>query len=795
MTRTKKVFTKAIVMVLVLAVASLCFVWRVNAAVTGGYLVSGGSLNNVAVNTLEEAFDKVNNAPTGNYQITVKGNDTATGNRATLETDRKVVLSSEGSNNYTLTSSQTDLGHILVKGTLEIKNLTLDGDGIGGGLHVEGGTVVIREGTKITNCFNGGYGAITLRDNAHLTMEGGVVSDSKTDDVSASGGGVDINNSTFIMNGGAIQNNDSLFGGGVDVSYYGKFIMNGGTIEDNRANYSGGFGGGIHVFYTGYFEMNGGVIQNNESIASNGNGLAGGIYVGGGSHVSGSPTDTPKFVMKGGTIKGNRSYMGGGIASYLKGDIQLLGGSIVENEATYGGGVFMGRCHEDNDITLKVEGNIIKDNMASDTGGGMYLYRPYFTVGITIGSSSAQETVIEGNVASVTGGGMYLAGKDSANTLNIPIENTLLKDNVTTTGDGAGIYINNYVNATISNSKVTGNQAQAGKGGGIYIHEDAVLAVDEDSEFKENTAYTEGGAIFTNSYDYQSPADITKYQNVTIDATTKFKDNRADGLYNPPSNKDDFTNLNFVSVSNAQTHILNNYDVNYLFGTRIVQKTVTYLANGGDGGPYTVTVNEGATHEVLPQDVTGITRQEHVFTGWNTQSDGSGDAYSKADPIVVNNDITLYAQWEQAKLPNTLTYKVTYLANGGLGGPHSVMVNENTTHDVLALNTTGISREGYTFTGWNTQANGSGTAYSVAESFVVNSDITLYAQWKKESVKEQPNPPKEPTPTTPDNPSTPNHPNTPTTSDSTTGLFFLSMLFCGSLCVLIAFQKKKQIKK
>ena len=45
----------------------------------------------------------------------------------------------------------------------------------------------------------------------------------------------------------------------------------------------------------------------------------------------------------------------------------------------------------------------------------------------------------------------------------------------------------------------------------------------------------------------------------------------------------------------------------------------------------------------------------------------------------------------------------------------------------IAANT--FSRDGYTFTGWNTQADGTGTAYAAGETISLSEDTTLYAQW------------------------------------------------------------------
>lgn len=46
-------------------------------------------------------------------------------------------------------------------------------------------------------------------------------------------------------------------------------------------------------------------------------------------------------------------------------------------------------------------------------------------------------------------------------------------------------------------------------------------------------------------------------------------------------------------------------------------------------------------------------------------------------------------------------------------------------------NTTQVTREGYTFTGWNTAADGSGTSYAAGERVTLLGDVTLYAQWTR----------------------------------------------------------------
>ena len=75
--------------------------------------------------------------------------------------------------------------------------------------------------------------------------------------------------------------------------------------------------------------------------------------------------------------------------------------------------------------------------------------------------------------------------------------------------------------------------------------------------------------------------------------------------------------------------------------------------------------------------------------------------------------------------------KLTYDANGGEGTIDSAtgVAGESVT---VAENV--FTRNDYTFTGWNTQADGKGTAYKAGDSFTLtDKDTVLYAQWSKNS--------------------------------------------------------------
>lgn len=87
-----------------------------------------------------------------------------------------------------------------------------------------------------------------------------------------------------------------------------------------------------------------------------------------------------------------------------------------------------------------------------------------------------------------------------------------------------------------------------------------------------------------------------------------------------------------------------------------------------------------------------------------------------------------------APTPTPAQCHVIYDANGGTGSYTAPDINAGDTDTVLSPADTGISRDGYTFTVWNTRADGSGTDYAPGDSITLNGDATLYAQWTKDAV-------------------------------------------------------------
>ena len=161
---------------------------------------------------------------------------------------------------------------------------------------------------------------------------------------------------------------------------------------------------------------------------------------------------------------------------------------------------------------------------------------------------------------------------------------------------------------------------------------------------------------------------------------------------------------------------------------------VTYNGNDNTGGTAPTDSNayaNGATVTVKAN--TGIlTRTGYTFNGWNSAADGSGASYSASGSVtfsIGSANITLYAQWTLSP-----TYRVTYDGNYNSGGsaPADSNAYANGATVTVKANTGTLTRTGYTFNGWNSAANGSGTSYAASGSAtfsIASASITLYAQW------------------------------------------------------------------
>ena len=161
--------------------------------------------------------------------------------------------------------------------------------------------------------------------------------------------------------------------------------------------------------------------------------------------------------------------------------------------------------------------------------------------------------------------------------------------------------------------------------------------------------------------------------------------------------------------------------------------TIQFDGNTADGGN---TPAQTMTYDAAANlTVNGYTKTGYTFAGWNTQSDGGGTAYSDGQNVVnltavEGEKVTLYAQWRANN------YTIRFDGNTAEGGDTA---DQSMTYDQAAnLTANGYTKTGYTFTGWNTQSDGGGTAYTDGQNVinltsVEGETVTLFAQWRTNS--------------------------------------------------------------
>ena len=153
--------------------------------------------------------------------------------------------------------------------------------------------------------------------------------------------------------------------------------------------------------------------------------------------------------------------------------------------------------------------------------------------------------------------------------------------------------------------------------------------------------------------------------------------------------------------------------------------TVTLDKQSGTGGTSSVTATYGSA---MPS-ITVPTRTGYTFGGYYTGQNGTGTQYYTSTGSSAKNwDKTsatiLYAKWTPA------TYTVTYKdqGNSAFSGIHdSGYPTQHTYGTATTLKT--ASKTGYTFDGWFTNSNCTGTAVTSLGATTYTADITLYAKW------------------------------------------------------------------
>lgn len=196
--------------------------------------------------------------------------------------------------------------------------------------------------------------------------------------------------------------------------------------------------------------------------------------------------------------------------------------------------------------------------------------------------------------------------------------------------------------------------------------------------------------------------------------------------------------------------------MDYDFGTSITQKseamnyeynyepityTISYQLNGGTNN----SANPSSYNVLYGVTFSDPVKTGYRFTGW-TMNDQSTNGINTGKNATFTDSSDLYDQLASRMTGNkTVTanwkaneYTIHFEGNGSTDGS---MSDESMIYDTEnSLSPNQFTKAGYTFTGWNTKADGTGTKYDNKENIKNltaknGNTITLYAQWKQASMK------------------------------------------------------------
>lgn len=139
---------------------------------------------------------------------------------------------------------------------------------------------------------------------------------------------------------------------------------------------------------------------------------------------------------------------------------------------------------------------------------------------------------------------------------------------------------------------------------------------------------------------------------------------------------------------------------------------------GGQGTPNW----DGHTGDTPTIGQNGWTIDGYTFAGWATSPDGSGARYAPGAMWTANGTLTLYAQWTPGQA------SLTYDGNGATGGKTDPQ--NGVTDQKVNVRQNGFTRDGYAFTGWNTQPDGRGQAWAPNAVWTLHGTGVLYARWR-----------------------------------------------------------------
>lgn len=228
-----------------------------------------------------------------------------------------------------------------------------------------------------------------------------------------------------------------------------------------------------------------------------------------------------------------------------------------------------------------------------------------------------------------------------------------------------------------------------------------------DIKFDKNTA--DAGSMTGQNMAYDTTTALTKNEYTKKGYSFNGWNTKADGSGTKYADEADVTNLSYTDG-----------DIITLYAQWSANPyKLTFDANKGSCSEASRMVKYDSTYGVLPT----ATRIGYTFDGWYTL-ENNGVKVTKDTVMQSVHGETVYAYW------NANPYNIRFDGNKASSGSMDAEYILYDETKPLAANA--YKKTGYTFTGWNTKADGSGKTYHDEDNVLnlaTNGVITLYAQW------------------------------------------------------------------
>ena len=202
------------------------------------------------------------------------------------------------------------------------------------------------------------------------------------------------------------------------------------------------------------------------------------------------------------------------------------------------------------------------------------------------------------------------------------------------------------------------------------------------------------------------------------------------------------TSTTAASITGNSTYVTGNL----VTATKVYGATSNGVKLGASSNAGTIKFNLSTTGQVTPTSIVvncklynsskSATLKVNGSATQNVPSSSGNLTFAITSPITYIELVSNKYIWIKSVTVNTAagstTYKVTYDKNGATSGSvptDATSYNSGATVTVKS-NSGNLAKTGYTFGGWNTKSDGTGTNYTAGSgTFTITANTTLYAKW------------------------------------------------------------------